>query len=210
MSNKKYDLIIFDLDGTLANTSKGIFNSVRYTEKEMGFLPIQEEILRRFVGPPPAKMYAEIYGLSYDDALVAAKNHREYGSKYGYLESKLYLEVPQLLLKLRKEGYRLGVATLKKEETAIALLEHHKVLNLFDIVKGMNEKESLTKAEIIKEVIMFCNSEKAVLVGDTMNDYIGAMESGIDFIGVSYGFGFSGQENSINIAKNPKEIENYL
>ena len=40
---KKYDLVIFDLDGTLLNTSAGIFNSVRYAEKNMGLNPIANE-----------------------------------------------------------------------------------------------------------------------------------------------------------------------
>ena len=47
--NKKYQLVIFDLDGTLLNTSKGIFNSVRYAEKELKLKPIDDILLKEFV-----------------------------------------------------------------------------------------------------------------------------------------------------------------
>lgn len=53
----KYELVIFDLDGTLLDTSPGIFNSVRFAEQQMGFTPILDARLKEFVGPPPKSMY---------------------------------------------------------------------------------------------------------------------------------------------------------
>ena len=70
---KKYKLIIFDLDGTLLDTSKGIFNSVRYAEKMMGFEPLKDDKLKEFVGPPPKDMYMKDYGISEYDATILVK-----------------------------------------------------------------------------------------------------------------------------------------
>ena len=49
---RNYDVILFDLDGTLTDSAPGILNSVRYACRKLG-LPIPgEETLRRFLGPP--------------------------------------------------------------------------------------------------------------------------------------------------------------
>ena len=47
-----YRLFIFDLDGTLVDTSPGIMGTVRHVEKTLGIPPIPDEELRRFIGPP--------------------------------------------------------------------------------------------------------------------------------------------------------------
>ena len=54
---KKYDLVIFDLDGTLLGASPGFFGSVRYAEQTLNLKSISDEKLRKFVGPPPMDMY---------------------------------------------------------------------------------------------------------------------------------------------------------
>ena len=84
--SEKYQLIIFDLDGTLLDTSPGIYNSVRYAEKQMGFAPIPDEQLREFVGPPPKQMYMRKYGVDEETALAAVRWHREYGREKAVYE----------------------------------------------------------------------------------------------------------------------------
>ena len=60
----------------------------------------------------------------------------------------------------------------------------------------MDEKESLTKCMTIKLAMDYVNvSQKAVMIGDSQYDYDGATEAGIDFIGVTYGFGFDTSHN---------------
>ena len=50
MSAKRYDLAVFDLDGTLLDTSEGILAAVRYTIGAMGFAPLPEAQLLTFIG----------------------------------------------------------------------------------------------------------------------------------------------------------------
>jgi len=207
---RKYDLVIFDLDGTLADTSIGIYNSVRYAEKSLKLTPIVDDKLHMFVGPPPAKMYEKMYGLTKEEAYSAAIRHREYGSKKGYKESKLYDGIEKLLYDLKREGFMLAVATLKKEETAIELLKFHGIFSMFNAVIGMDNQELKTKSSILDEVIKKCSSNSPILIGDTDNDFLGAKECGIDFIGVTYGFGFSEADNQINYAKSPNDILSIL
>lgn len=205
-----YDLIIFDLDGTLADTSPGIFNSVRYAEKEMGLSPVPDAKLREFVGPAPSKMYEDTYGLTPDDAMRATLKHREYGAEKGFCESTVYPGIRELLQDLKADGYKLAVATLKNEQTAINLLKYQGIDHFFDCVHGMDTKESNIKADILMEVIRECNAKKPVVVGDTWSDYIAAVKCNVEFIGVSYGFGFQVTETSVRIACEPDEIRLFL
>ena len=193
---KHYELILFDLDGTLLDTSPGIFNSVRYAESQMGLTPIPDSQLREFVGPPPKSMYQRIYGLSEDAALQAAQKHREYGKTKAIYEAQVYPGIQELLAQLKASGYKLAVATLKAETIARTILEYYGIAEYFDTIVGMDPQETLTKRmtiDLAKE--RTGSAGKTILVGDSIYDYDGAMEAGIDFLGVLYGFGFA-PENS--------------
>lgn len=188
---KKYDLILFDLDGTLLDTSAGIFNSVRYAESQMGLAPIPDSRLREFVGPPPKAMYSKIYGLSEDDALRAAQFHREYGKTKALYEASVYPGMPELLSFLREQGHKLAVATLKSETIAQSILEYYGLASYFDTIVGMDPEETLTKRKTIDLAVIRTAAEgKKLLIGDSIYDYDGAKEAGVDFLGVTYGFGF--------------------
>lgn len=187
----KYDLIIFDLDGTLIDTSLGIFNSVRYAEQQMGFSRISNERLKEFVGPPPKKMYMEIYEVDEETALQAAQKHREYARTKAIYEAKVYPGIIELLEKLKFKGYKLAVSTLKSEEIAKCVLAYFKMDKYFDIIVGMDSKESFTKCQTIRIAMSKTEINSNVLmIGDSEYDYEGATEAGINFWGVTYGFGF--------------------
>lgn len=191
----KYELIIFDLDGTLLDTSPGIFNSVRYAEKRMKLKAIPDEQLKRFVGPPPKDMYMEVYGLSEEDALSAAGFHREYGREKAIYEAAIYPNIKDVLIQLKKMGIKLAVATLKSQSIAERILDNFELIDLFDTIVGMDDRESLSKAQtIIKAVSDTETKGKAVMVGDSRYDLEGAKEAGVHFIGVLYGFGFTSDD----------------
>ena len=107
----KYDTIIFDLDGTLLDTSRGIFNSARYAERMLNLPPVEDETLRRFVGPPPKSMYMEIYGLDEKAAETATLYHRQYGkeSRLSYILCR-YRDLS--VLQKVTEGYPVKVLTI--------------------------------------------------------------------------------------------------
>lgn len=190
---KNYELILFDLDGTLLDTSPGIFNSVRYAESQLDLPPIPDARLQEFVGPPPKSMYMQIYGLDEDRALLAAQKHREYGRTKAIFEAKVYPGIVELLSCLKDWGYKLAVATLKSQKIAETILEYYGIGRYFDVIIGMDPQETLTKCRTIQLAISKTNTAgNAVLIGDSQYDYDGAQEAEIDFLGVLYGFGFCG------------------
>lgn len=87
---RNYDVILFDLDGTLTDSAPGILNSVRYACRKLG-LPIPgEETLRRFLGPPLIASFRELMGLDAADADRAVSAFREYFPTKGLFENEVY------------------------------------------------------------------------------------------------------------------------
>lgn len=203
----KNTVIIFDLDGTLLDTSLGIFASVRFAEKQMGLLPIDKSKLPLFIGPPPKEMYSKIYGLTEDEALKAVAFHREYGLKKAIYDAHIYEGIPDVLIALRKNEYKLAVATLKKQAIAELILENFDLTQYFDSIVGMNNEETISKKDTIELAIKNTDSLNAIMVGDSEYDYVGASAAGIGFVGVLYGFGFDRNvKYNFPVVNNPLEI----
>lgn len=188
-----WELIIFDLDGTLLDTSEGIYNSVRYTEKMLGLNPINDSELNKFVGPPPKEMYRKMYGLSEEQSLNAVKRHREYGMSKALYEATIYDGVENTLEYIKSKKKKLAVATLKSQIIAEKILAINNLARYFDAIVGMNADETYTKCETIKIAMKKTDCETALMVGDSKYDQIGSVEAGIDFIGVTYGFGLNAE-----------------
>ena len=174
-------MVIFDVDGTLLDTSPGILNSVRFAEAQLGLKPADDMTLRKFLGPPPQSMYKEVYGLSEEESLRAARAHRRYGMEKAIYEAKVYDGIKELLHTLKDRGIRMGVATLKLQKIADTILSHYGLKDYFDVIVGMNESESLTKADTILMCMRACGETTAVMIGDSQYDYKGAVEAGVDF-----------------------------
>lgn len=196
-----YKLVIFDLDGTLADTSIGIFKSIRYVQKMMRLPEISEEQMRSHVGPPMEESYNRNFGLTGEKLKEAVKLHKDYAMKQGFMELEFYKGIPELLDALKKKGIKTAVATLKSHNTAIKIFQTFHMEDRFHIVKGIDSNNPMTKSQIIEFCMekSGCKQSETVLIGDSCYDALGAFQSGIDFIAVTYGFGF----------KNQKDVQNY-
>lgn len=197
----KYELIIFDLDGTLADTSPGILNSIRYAQKMMDLPPITLEQMYSHVGPPMEESYHRNFGLTGEPLRKAIAYHKEYAMKQGYKEIKLYDGIEELLLALKNSGYKTAVATLKAHITALKIFESLNMTDKFDVIKGVDSENPMTKAQLLQYCIEILNipKERALLIGDSIYDAKGAQEAGINFLGVTYGFGFKYKEDIGNL-----------
>ena len=143
---KKYKLVIFDMDGTIADTSPGIFNSIRYTEEKMGLPEITYEQMYSHVGPPMEESYNRNFGLTGDELKKAVMYHKEYAITQGFKELKIYDGMLPLIDELRKNGIKTAVATLKAHATIIKIFESFGISDKFDEVIGVSQDEPKTKA----------------------------------------------------------------
>ena len=101
---RNYDVILFDLDGTLTDSAPGILNSVRYACRKLGLPVPGEETLRRFLGPPLIASFRELMGLDAAGADRAVSAFREYFPTKGLFENEVYPGVPALLADLKAAG----------------------------------------------------------------------------------------------------------
>ena len=204
-------LVIFDMDGTLADTSEGIFNSIRYTQKMMDLPEITYEQMLSHVGPPMEESYHRNFGLTGEKLQQAVKFHKEYAMQKGYRKLKVYDGIIDLLNELRKNKIKTAVATLKAQSTAEKIADEY-FSDLFDIIVGADANAPKTKAQMLLECInkTQVKKENADLVGDSIYDANGAAEAEIDFIAVTYGFGFKSDEQisaeHIAVAHKPKDF----
>ena len=187
-----YQTIIFDLDGTLADTSEGIYNCIRYAQKMMNLPAITDMQMRSHIGPPMHESYERNFHLTGPSLEQAISFHKEYALTKGLYEASLYNGIPQLLSHLKSQGLKLAVATLKHEETAQKMLCFLNIASFFDVICGSLTEIKLTKSQLLGKCIDLCKGERetTLLVGDSSYDALGAQEAGIDFLGVTYGFGF--------------------
>lgn len=187
-----YKNIIFDMDGTLVNTYEGIFNSYQYAITKMGLDFGGDEFVKKVIGTPLKKVFLEEIGLSEEAATEAVKIYRTYYQEKGKKEACLYNGMAEVLKALKERGCKICIATLKKEQFAKEIVEDMGIAEFFDVVYGIDEKDSYTKANLILKCIEYVKGEKkdSILIGDSEYDFLGAKEVGIDFMAVTYGFGF--------------------
>lgn len=212
-----YRTIIFDLDGTLADTSEGIYNCIRYAQKMMSLPSITDAQMRSHIGPPMQESYERNFHLTGAELERAIGFHKEYALSKGLYEAAVYEGIPQLLSQLKQSGYKLAVATLKYEETAKKMLSFLQVADSFDAICGALAEVKLTKAQLLEKCVNLCDGSKesSLLIGDSSYDALGAQETGIDFLGVTYGFGFQtaddvNQYPNVGCAGSPTEISAYI
>ena len=211
--NMKYKLVIFDFDGTLADTSAGILDAHRFALSEMGRPIPSDEELCSVIGGHLLKTYVEKFGFSEIDARKAVQIYRNRYADVGIHKVTMYPGIDELLKKLKAGGCITAVATLKAEKFAKLMLAEMDIIDLFDYVCGMDENDSQTKTSLIKKCMICaaCDSSESVLIGDSQNDLIGAKEAGVDFIGVRYGFGFKdGKEYGVKMVDGAGEVVSYI
>ena len=188
-----YNIVLFDLDGTLTDSGLGITNSVKYALGREGIEVKDRSELFRFIGPPLVDSFQMFYGFSAEKALEITHIYREYYSTKGIFENEVYDGIEELLKKLHEAGKRILVATSKPEPFARKILDHFSLSQYFEYIAGSNMDETRsTKAEVIDYALESCNItdlSEAVMVGDREHDVIGAKKIGMKSIGVLFGYG---------------------
>ena len=183
---------IFDFDGTLVDSEKpikkcykkitGILAPSRLKiAEEILIGPTLQETTKMILGSDNANQYEsfiELFKKEYDENLL--------------LDTKPYLGVLETLQKLIKRGDKLAIATNKRQEATLKLINYYGWNEYFIWIGCANEKEEeiKNKNELVKFYIknnpQFSN---AYFVGDTENDGDAATHNKLKFIKVNYGYG---------------------
>ncbi len=188
-----YDVILFDLDGTLTDSGPGITNSAAYALKKYGIEVADRTELYKFIGPPLKESFEKYYGFSAEEAGKAVEYYREYYTDKGMFENSVYEGIEALLRDIRKSGKMAVVATSKPELFAKRILEYFDLAKYFNDIVGATMDETRTKKDEVISCILhgrdIPDQARVLMVGDREYDILGAKKTGIDSLGVLFGFG---------------------
>ena len=212
-----WDVLLFDLDGTLTDSGPGIMHAAQTALDSFGITGLSEQALRQFVGPPLVESFMKYYGFDREQARASVEIYREYFEDKGMFENAVYPGIPELLDGLKKDGYKLYVATSKPEQYSVKIIEHFGLAEYFEMVGGADMNETrVHKGDVIRYVMESCgftDSSEIVMVGDRENDMNGAKQNHMESVGVLYGYGSREElENSgaCHIAKTVEELGKVL
>jgi len=182
-------LVLFDMDGTLVDSTPGIWASIRVAAAALGLPEPTPGQLRSMVGPPLQDGFAGAYGLAGDDVDRAVAAYRAHYSAGAMFDADVYPGVPELLAALRADGATLAVATSKPEPFAVRILDHTGLLPAFASVHGATLDGSVRhKHDVVAAALAaHPDGERPVLVGDRSHDVLGAAAHGLPCIGAGWG-----------------------
>ncbi len=212
-----YNVVLFDLDGTLTDPGLGITNSVAYALRKYGIEVEDRAELYKFIGPPLSESFMKYFGFSKEESLKAIEYYREYYKVTGLYENAVYGGIEQLLINLKNKNKKLVVATSKPEVFAKEVLKFFSLDKYFDYIAGACLNETRTaKAEVIEYALSengITDKSDVIMVGDREHDIIGAKKNGLDSMGVLFGYGNRNElENAgaTYIAETVEDIEKIL
>lgn len=190
-----YDVILWDLDGTLTDPKEGITKSVQYALENLGALVPSQDELEWVIGPALSKSF-EVLLQSTDEASIASalELYRERFREKGLYENEVYSGIPELLRDLKNAGCHNVLATSKPKPFAEEILRHFELSQHFHLIMGSNfNGELVDKGDLIREILRRLGDStplnRIVMIGDRRFDIEGARRNGLDVISVAYGYG---------------------
>ncbi len=193
MNLSKYDIALFDLDGTVSKSGEGIKYCLMQTLDVMGKEHPDLTDFSKFIGPPLLHTFQKLCKLSKEDAQKAVEIYVKLYEVEGLKRNELYDGIVDVLKALRENGVKIAICSSKHEAIATKVVKLLGVDEYFDAICGSTidgsrkEKEELIPYALKK--LGAKDNERVVMVGDTKFDCKGAMHCGVDFVGVTYGYG---------------------
>ncbi len=187
---------IFDLDGTLIDTGRGIVRMMTDTLHNMGVEPADEKTIRSMIGLPLEVGLARFLGLPIDHphvAVAVTKYKRRFHEwMVPQAADLLFPGVAEGLADLRERGLKLGIATSKHKHSAEVILQSAGIYPLLDVIAG---SDSVTAPKPNPEMAWFvaaalqCRAHQCALIGDTHHDLAMGRAAQMTTIAVTYGIG---------------------
>jgi phosphoglycolate phosphatase len=200
MAREQFDLIVFDWDGTLMDSTAHITRSIQAACRDLG-LPV-----------PADEAASYVIGLGLREALQIAAptlDPSEYPRlaeryRFHYLvkdqTTELFAGVREMLQELRDQGYLLAVATGKSRVGLNRALDQSRLISLFDGTRCADETFSKPHPAMLHELTRELGQDPArtVMVGDTTHDLQMAINAGVAGIAVTYGAHAAGSLSALS------------
>lgn len=185
----KYELIVFDWDGTLLDSAKAIVNAIQASCRDLD-LPVPSDAQARHV-----------IGLGLVDALrhavpeLPVERYQTMVDRYrfhylsGDHQLALFSGVREMLAELQSAGHVLAIATGKSRHGLDRALDHAGLRPYFQASRCADECHSKPHPQMLDELLseFAMAAESTVMIGDTSHDLLMARNAGIDCLAVTYG-----------------------
>ncbi len=190
MKKPVFSTVVFDFDGTIADTREDIFSCIRKSykaEKIKGVNPKPEQM-----GPPLMEFLKLLTPKLNQNVLekVAANFKEEYDTS-DYPNTELYPEIEETLKELKKKKIRLYLVTLKRKVPTLRFIKSRKLKYFKQIVNpDSNPGVQMNKAEMMAYLLEKekLKAESALYVGDAATDITSAHANKLKVAGVTYGY----------------------
>ncbi|UFH48503.1 HAD-IIIA family hydrolase [Pseudomonas sp. KNUC1026] len=187
---REFDLIVFDWDGTLADSIGRIVDAMEHAAVAGGLQPCATSAIKGIIGLELSQAISQLHPMLDDQALHAFR--QRYADRYMAMDaepSPLFPGVAHGLQQFREQGYQLAVATGKARRGLDRVLRAHGLETFFDITRAADETESKPAPRMLREILEHCGVEpaRAVMVGDSAFDIQMAHNAGVASVAVGYG-----------------------
>ena len=188
--SSEYKLLIFDWDGTLADSIGRIVTSMQEAAQRAGRAERDDEAIKGIIGLGLPEAILTLYPDMAPEQVIAFRQH--YANTYIALDaepSPLFVGVVESLEAFRAQGYRLAVATGKARRGLDRVLKARGWERFFDVTRAADETASKPDPLMLNQILAHCDMrpEQALMVGDASFDLLMARNAGIDSVAVSYG-----------------------
>ena len=209
-------LVLFDLDGTLIDSSAGIFASMAHAFIRMGRPVPPPEQLRSYIGPPLRQSFPDVVGHDPEHIEQTVAHYRDRYDSLGWSEHEVYPGIAELIARLAAAGQRLAVVTTKMHSQAEKIVRHLSFGAHIERVYGPGgDGRHCEKAEMIADALRDFGipAARTTMIGDRYFDIEGGIANGVRAVGVAWGFGSEEELREAGaqaIARTPAELQALL
>jgi phosphoglycolate phosphatase len=189
---QKINHILFDLDGTLVDSSGAIAAALTHGLQRLGLKYPADCAIESLIGMPLLDILRDRFGIVGEPAERVIRHYREYYDEQARAETRVYDRVAETLGTLCASGIGLYVATVKPSPIATKVLRDMGLQRYFKGVTGSSmDHARRAKASIIRHALQQygLDASRSLMVGDRAQDIDGARQNGLYAVAVTYGFG---------------------
>lgn len=191
---KRFDYVLFDLDGTLTDSCEGIAHAIQVALAEQDIIIEDRSSLYKYAGPPLYVMFKEVAPhFTQENIDQATAAYRRYYNAAGWKENAVFDGAIPMLAALKKAGLTLGTASSKPEIFVKRICDYFGLSEYLTYIAGADmEKGRFEKDMVVADVLERLPAgakERTVLVGDRIYDCEGGHKMGLPVVGVTFGYG---------------------
>ncbi|MDE1466236.1 HAD-IA family hydrolase [Aurantiacibacter sp. D1-12] len=196
MSNIPFDIVLFDLDGTLVDSARDLCPAVNHALAEIGRDPVSENTSRGLIGGGTDMMLTR--ALEATGGMIDDGEYRQLTRALldFYWDNIAVNTVPypgciEALQELQTAGAKLAICTNKSEKPARELLDALEMTHFFPVIYGgdtLGRENAKPAPDMLHAAIADCGGGRAVMVGDTTYDVRAGKSAGLPVVACSFGY----------------------